>query len=125
MAVYCQHFVVHGPLCRSSRICDSHKDLDPPVTSRAVGIPRAHVVVMPRDSIKYDLSALWDRPLNKGPLIMIDERIWVDGVGEVTLEESLVPATSPYWCFFNACTLNDGHMEMATEWGNVRLTSEE
>lgn len=126
VAVYRQHFVVHGPSCQSGIVCDRHQNLGPYVAHRAVGLPRLHVVRIPRNPVGFNLSALWARSLSEGSLVGIGDRVWVDGLGEVVLEQSIVPGLSPYWGFFSAKPV-DGRplVEMATELSNIRLTPEE
>lgn len=125
VAVYRRHIVVHGLSCDSDMGCDIREGQGPVVTRRAMGIPRVHVVAASQVPIRYNLNALWTRPLSKGPLIGVGDQIWVDGLGEVELGESLVAGASPYWKFFRAFSSKSGTMEMATEWSYVRLTSEE
>lgn len=81
--------------------------------------------MMPRDPAQYDVEALWARRLSDGPLVGGDDRVWVEGVGEVVLREPDSADVSRYWKFFDAYTINYQIIEMAVEWKYVRLTPEE
>lgn len=125
VAVRRQHFVVHGPSCKESKRCDLLERQAPTITPCAVGIPRAHIVAVSRFPTRYDRSALWARPLSRGPLIGVGDKMWLEGVGAVVLRESSVAGASPFWKFFSVETKKYGVVELATEWSGVQLTSEE
>lgn len=120
-----RHFVVHGPSCGPAMRCDLRQKQSPYVAARSVGLPRCHIVVSSRDPVAYDRKELWARPLSRGPLIGVGDRVWLEGVGEVKLGETLAPAFSPYWSFFSAMTLHYEIIELAVVWGHVRLNEEE
>lgn len=125
VAVYRQHFVVHGPVCGPEMQCALRERQSPEVTRQSVGLPRCHVVKSSRDPVAYNLEELWARRLGKGPLVGAGDRVWLEGVGEVRLGEPRDVAVSPYWKFFSAMTLNFKIVELAVEWEHVRLTEEE
>lgn len=114
--VFRRHFVIHGPSCRSSMGCDQRGTQAPAATRRVVGLPRAHFVASSLAPTRYNVNALWARPLSRGPLVEVGDKIWVEGVGEVELGESIVHGTSPFWKFFSAFTPDYPLVEMATEW---------
>lgn len=125
LAVYRRHFEVHGPSCEPEMACDLREKQSPDVVAQSVGIPRAHIVGCPRCPVSYNLEELWARPLSNSPLVDVGDRLWVEGIGEVELQESSVAKASPFWKFFSDRTLDDRIIEVATEWRFVRLTPEE
>lgn len=125
VAIPRRHIVVHGPSCGSDMQCDQRGMQAPVVTSRSVGLPRAHIVRCPQNPARYDLNRLWARPLSSGPLVGEGDRVWLEGIGEVVLGRSSTNTVSSCWRFFSASTADHGLIELATTWGFVRLTSEE
>lgn len=120
-----RHFVIHGPSCQPALECALRGRQGPEVAQRSVGLPRAHIITMPRDPVQYDVGALWARRLSDGPLVGGGDRVWLEGVGEVVLREPASAEVSRYWKFFDAYTANYQIIEMAVEWKHVRLTPEE
>lgn len=130
VAVCRRHFVMHDPdICGPGMQCGLREALCPArmpgIDAGVLNIPRAHVVPSSRTPVRYDVGALWSRALYGGVLVGDGDRVWIDGAGEVVLEESRFPDASPYWKFFSAETWYDGVVELAVEWKYARLTPEE
>lgn len=96
VAVSRRHFVVHGPSCGPIMQCVRRSESPPFVTRVSEGIPWAHIVPTSPSPARCNLDVMWARALVSGPLIGEGDRLWVDGVGEVVLQESRVSWRSPY-----------------------------